>query len=123
EILRAEHAAGKIKTFRIAATRILFNFRTARITEPEHFGYFVECLTSSIVNGVADDLIIRQATNHDQHRVSAAHDERHIWLDVVVAIVLDAKKWREQMSLEMIDTQVPSAEADCQSLRNRRTDH
>ncbi len=97
---------------------MLFNFWAAGITESQHLGYFVECLARSIVNGVADELIIPQATNDDQHRVSAANDERHIWLDVVVAVFFDAKKWREQMSFEMIDTQVPFAEADCQSFRN-----
>src|SRR6266850_990136 len=97
---------------------MLFNFRAAGITESEHFGYFVECLARSIVNGVADELIILQATNDDQHRVSAANDERHIWLDAAVAVLFDAKKWREQMSFEMIDTQVLFVEADCQSFRN-----
>src|SRR5438552_12175250 len=104
--------------FRIAAARMLFNLRAARITESEHFGDFVEGFARGIVNGVADELIIRQATNDHQHRVSAANDERHIWLNVVVAVFFDTKKWREQMSFEMIDTQVPFAEADCQSFRN-----
>src|SRR5262249_53762740 len=102
---------------------MLFNFRATWITESQHFGNFVECLARSIVNGVADELIIRQATNNDQHGVSAANDERHIWLDVAVALFFDAKKRRQKMSLEMIDTQVPFAETDCQSFRNRRTYH
>ena len=97
---------------------MLFNFRAAGITESEHLGYFVECLARGIVNGVAYELIIRQATNDEQDRVSAANDERYIWLNVVLAVFFDAKKWREQMSFEMIDTQVPFAETDCQSFRN-----
>src|SRR5258708_27459370 len=103
---------------RIAAARMLFNFRAAGITESEHFGDFVECFARGIVNGMADELIIRQASNDHQHRVSAANDERHIWLNVVLAVFFDAKKWREEMPFEMIDTQVPFSEADCQSFRN-----
>src|SRR5258707_15095365 len=97
---------------------MLFNFRAAGITESEHFGYFVEGFARGIVNGVADQLIIRQATHDDQHCVSTANDERHIWLNVVVAVFFDTKKWREQMSFEMVNTQGPFAEADSQSFRN-----
>src|SRR5437764_8150776 len=97
---------------------MLFNFWAAGVTESQHFGYFVERLARSIVNGVADELIIPQATNDDQHRVSAANNERHIWLNVVVGVFFDAKKWREQMSFEMIDNQVSFVEADCQLYRN-----
>ena len=76
EILGTKHAARKIKTLWIAAARVLFDFRAAGITEPEHLGHFVECFARSIVNRAADELVIRQAANEDQHRVSAAHDER-----------------------------------------------
>src|SRR6516225_10984610 len=59
EILRTEHAAGKFKTFRVAAARMLFNLRPAWITESEHFGYFIERLARSIVNSAADNFINR----------------------------------------------------------------
>src|SRR5262245_57718559 len=102
---------------------MLFNFRASGITESKHFRYFVECLARGIVNRVADELIIREATNDDQHRVPAANDKGHIWPDVVIGLFTGAKKWRKQVSFEMINSQVRFAEADSQSFRNGCTDH
>jgi len=50
-----------------------------------------------------------------QHRVSAAKMSDTFGLMSFCRVFFNAKKG-ESMSFEMIDTQVPFAEADCQSL-------
>jgi hypothetical protein len=97
---------------------VLFNFRATGITEPQHLGHFVERFARGIVNRSANELVIRQAANADQHRVSAAHNERHMWFDVVAGTFFNTKKRREQMSFQMVNCQVRFTQADCQSFRN-----
>src|SRR5207249_11009853 len=85
EILRVGHATGKIKARRIASARALFNLPTTRVAKPAHLGDFIERFACSIIHRTPDQLIIRQATNENRHRMATAHNQRNIRSNLLTA--------------------------------------
>src|SRR6266404_8651440 len=108
--------------------RVFFNFRSARITEPEHLRYLVESFTGCVINRSTDDLIIAKRAHQNRHGVSAADDEgevrtngniltptlslRERWSllpdgeKVRMRGFLRKKKRRKQMTFEMVDREI-----------------
>ena len=55
--------------------RTFFDFRATGVSEPEHFGHFIECFAGSIIDRAPDQLVVGQAIHSKQHRVSTAHNK------------------------------------------------
>src|SRR6266540_3256062 len=121
-MLLGDRAPGQIKTVWITAAGELFNFRTTRITEPEHLGYFIERLASGIIHRARNDLVITKRMHANQHGVPAAHNERNVRSDFVVMIYATQKRG-QQMAFEMVDREIRLAKTDGQSLGNRCAYH
>src|SRR4029453_3856940 len=54
EVLRVEHAARQVKTSWITAARVLFNLRSAGISQSQHLGDFIQCFAGGIIDSSAD---------------------------------------------------------------------
>src|SRR5215467_7565703 len=101
---------------------MFFNLGPTWITELQHLCNLIECFAGSVIESSADQFVIIQAVRSNQHRVTAAHDERNIRADRVF-LCYAAKEGREQMPFEMIDREVRPPKADGQSFGKRRANH
>src|ERR1700736_3061571 len=97
---------------------MFLDFRPARITESQQLRNLVESFTCRVVDRAANDLIVAHAANEDRHCMPAADHESDVRFNFDLV-----KKWREQMTFEMIDREVWLAQSDRQTLRDRRANH
>src|SRR3984893_4410171 len=97
---------------------MFLDFRPARITESQQLRNLVESFTCRVVDRAANGLIVAHAANEDRHCMAAADHESDVRFNFDLV-----KKWREQMTFEMIDREIRFSESDRESLRDRSANH
>ncbi len=118
-IARIEHAAREIETSGPTGCGPPLHLRSARITKSQQLGHFVERLPGRVINRPAEDAILVHTADFHEQRMTAAHDQRHIRLDLKIP----AEEGRKQVAFKVIDRQVRPAGAEREAFCDRGPDH
>ncbi len=78
-----EQRAGEVVGFGVSVFREAINHRASGVGESHEFAGFVETFASSVVNRSAQNAMFQLGLNVNEHRVTAADDERDVGLKLI----------------------------------------
>lgn len=111
QIAGMQHAPREVVSGRVPLTGQTVNLCSAGITKAKQLRDFVECLSGSVVPGLAEQTIPPMSLDIEKQSMPAAHDQGGVRRHDILA-----EKGRQHVALQMINGEVRAARPQSQSL-------